>query len=292
MAKKGGLGKGLDALFADNNAEGAGAYLQLRLSQIEPNKGQPRDRFDQQALQELADSLREHGMLQPITVRAVPGGMYQIVAGERRWRAARLAGLTQVPAIVVEADDAQVMELALIENLQRQDLSPVEEAQGYRTLMDTYHMTQEQVAQRMGKSRPAVANALRLLNLPPQALAALESGAISPGHARVLAGLGDGEQVLALLAKTQQEGLTVRQLEALSRQQKAPAPKKRPDAPPAAAAPSAWGDPFYKEMELSLADQLGTKVRIKPGAAGGTLEIAFYSREGLEALARRLSKES
>ena len=289
MAKKSGLGKGLDALFLDNDAEVSGALMRLRLSQIEPNKEQPRDKFDEEALRELADSIKEHGVLQPIMVRAIPGGMYQIIAGERRWRASRLAGLTELPAIVVEADDNKMMELALIENLQREDLTPVEEAQGYKALMDTYHMTQEQVAQQMGKSRPAVANSLRLLNLPPQALSKLESGAITSGHARVLAGVDDPGLVLSLLEQTTGKGLTVRQLEALAREQKtAPAPAK----PKKASAPAnAWGDPYYKEVELSLTDALGTKVRVKPSPSGGILELEFYDKEQLRALAEKLTEE-
>ena len=166
MAKKSGLGKGLDALFLDNETTEGGSLMTLRISDIEPNKDQPRKAFEPTALQELAESIREHGILQPVVVRALPGGVYQIIAGERRWRAGRLAGLAEVPAIGIEADDAKVRELALIENLQRQDLSPLEEAEGYRSLMEHSGMTQEQVAARLGKSRPVVAIALRLLNLP------------------------------------------------------------------------------------------------------------------------------
>ncbi len=221
MAKKGGLGKGLDALFLDNDAQVGGGLMNLRLSAIEPNKDQPRDKFDQEALAELADSIREHGVLQPIVVRPMPGGTYQIVAGERRWRASRMAGLSEIPAVVVEAQDDKVMELALIENLQREDLTIIEEALGYRTLMETYGLTQDQVAKRMGKSRPVIANALRILNLPEKALARLEKGELTPGHARVLAGLGSPEEMEELAEETVRSGLTVRQLEKLAAQRKA-----------------------------------------------------------------------
>lgn len=295
MARKGGLGKGLDALFIDNDAEVSGALMQLRLSQVEPNKDQPRDLFDQEALAELADSIREHGVLQPIIVRAVPGGMYQIIAGERRWRASRLAGLQELPAMVVDADDTRVMELAMIENLQREDLSPLEEARGYRLLMDAAGLTQEQLAVRMGKSRPAIANALRLLSLPPQAQKQLEAGAITPGHARVLAGVEEKSQALELLDLTTQKGLTVRQLETLARQLKqpkaAPAPEKEVAFTARGGEDTAWGDPFYRETQLSLTDALGTPVRIRRSPGGGTLEIAFYSREQLAQLAKKLADD-
>ena len=195
MAKKSGLGKGLDALFLDNETTEGGSLMTLRISDIEPNKDQPRKAFEPTALQELAESIREHGILQPVVVRALPGGVYQIIAGERRWRAGRLAGLAEVPAIVIEADDAKVRELALIENLQRQDLSPLEEAEGYRSLMEHSGMTQEQVAARLGKSRPVVANALRLLNLPKGVKMQLEEGRLTAGHARLLAGLSETDAI-------------------------------------------------------------------------------------------------
>ena len=290
MARKGGLGKGLDALFIDNDTEVSGALMQLRLAQVEPNKDQPREKFNEDALKELADSIREHGVLQPIIVRAVPGGMYQIIAGERRWRASRLAGLSELPAIVVDADDNHTVELALIENLQREDLSPLEEAQGYRMLMDSYNMTQEQVARRMGKSRPVVANALRLLNLPPQAQKRLEEGTISPGHARVLAGIEDPDRVLALLDEVTSKGLTVRQLEARAREAKGkPAGEGKEKAVAFSARDSAWGDPFYKEAELSLTDALSTKVRVRRSPGGGILEIEFYDKDQLRGLVEKLA---
>ncbi|MEG0853782.1 MAG: ParB/RepB/Spo0J family partition protein [Angelakisella sp.] len=284
MAKKGGLGKGLDALFKDNEADVSGSLMHLRISDIEPNKDQPREKFDQLALEELADSIREHGVLQPIVVRAIPGGSYQIIAGERRWRASRLAELTEIPAVVIEAEDCKVMELALIENLQRQDLNVIEEAQGYKTLMDNYKMTQDQVAKRVGKSRPVVANALRLLSLPARVLDELMQGEISPGHARVLAGIEDADRINALLDRVIVEGLTVRQLEKLAKEE--PETEKKPEKKEE----SAWGDSWYKEVELSLRDTLGRKVKINKKGKTGTLEIQFYSREELEDFAARLAK--
>lgn len=284
MAKKGGLGKGLDALFKDNEADVSGSLMHLRISDIEPNKDQPREKFDQLALEELADSIREHGVLQPIVVRAIPGGSYQIIAGERRWRASRLAELAEIPAVVIEAEDCKVMELALIENLQRQDLNVIEEAQGYKTLMDNYKMTQDQVAKRVGKSRPVVANALRLLSLPARVLDELMQGEISPGHARVLAGVEDADRINALLDRVIVEGLTVRQLEKLAKEE--PETEKKPEKKEE----SAWGDSWYKEVELSLRDTLGRKVKINKKGKTGTLEIQFYSREELEDFAARLAK--
>ena len=289
MAKKGGLGKGLDALFLDNDAQVGEGLMSLRISAIEPNKDQPRDRFDQTALSELADSIREHGVLQPIVVRSMPGGSYQIIAGERRWRAPRMAGLSEIPAVVVEAGDDKVMELALIENLQREDLTIIEEAMGYRVLMETYGFTQEQVARRMGKSRPVIANALRILNLSPEALNRLEKGELSPGHARVLAGLESQELMDSLAAETVKSGLTVRQLEKLAAQQKAP--KKKLSLPEKAAKEeSAWGDSGYREMEISLGETLGRKVRIRKGSVGGVLELEFFSPGDLSRLAEKLTK--
>lgn len=291
MAKKGGLGKGLDALFLDNDTQVGGGLMSLRVSSIEPNKEQPRDRFDQTALSELADSIREHGVLQPIVVRAMAGGSYQIIAGERRWRASRMAGLSEIPAMVVEAEDGKVMELALIENLQREDLTIIEEALGYRTLMETYGLTQEQVARRMGKSRPVIANALRILNLSPEALKRLERGELTPGHARVLAGLESHQEMDSLAEEVVRAGLTVRQLEKLAAQRKAAAAageKPREKAP--VREENSWGDSGYKEVEISLSEALGRKIRIKRSPSGGMLEVEFYSKEDLIFLAERLAR--
>ena len=288
MAKKGGLGKGLDALFLDNDTQVGGGLMSLRISSIEPNKDQPRGMFDQAALSELADSIREHGVLQPIVVRTLPGGGYQIIAGERRWRASRMAGLSEIPAMVIEAEDGKVMELALIENLQRENLTVIEEALGYRTLMENYGLTQEQVAQRIGKSRPVVANTLRILKLSPGAMKLLESGELTPGHARVLAGLEKEEMMDQLAAEVVKGSLTVRQLEKLAAQR-----KKAGENPPVrekqSQAENAWGDSGYRELEISLRDALGRKVQIKKSPSGGTLEIEFYSKEDLTQLAEKLA---
>lgn len=290
MAKKGGLGKGLDALFLDNDTQVGGGLMSLRVSAIEPNKDQPRDRFDQAALSELADSIREHGVLQPIVVRAMEGGTYQIIAGERRWRASRMAGLSEIPAMVVEAEDGKVMELALIENLQREDLTIIEEALGYRTLMETYGLTQEQVAKRMGKSRPVIANALRILNLSPGSLKRLEAGELTPGHARVLAGLESPELMDQLAEEAVKSALTVRQLEKLAAQRKG---SKREVVSSSAVpvleeGPSSWGESAYREVELCLREVLGRKVEVRRSAKGGVLEIEFYSKEDLTQLAGRI----
>ena len=289
MAKKGGLGKGLDALFLDNDTQVGGGLMSLRVSSIEPNKDQPRGMFDQAALSELADSIREHGVLQPIVVRTLPGGGYQIIAGERRWRASRLAGLSEIPAMVIEAEDGKVMELALIENLQRENLTVIEEALGYRTLMENYGLTQDQVAQRIGKSRPVVANTLRILKLSPGAMKLLESGELTPGHARVLAGLEKEEIMDQLAAEVVKGSLTVRQLEKLAAQRKTSkgnlSPReKQPQTE------NAWGDSGYRELEISLGETLGRKVHIKKSPAGGTLEIEFYSKEDLTQLAEKLAR--
>ena len=194
MARKSGLGKGLDALFVDNSTDHANGVVTLRISEIEPNKNQPRKDFDENALAQLADSIAEHGVLQPLLVRPMTNGGYQLVAGERRWRASKMAGLSEVPVVVQEMTDTEAMEIGLIENLQREDLNPIEEALGYRELIDAHQMTQDMVAQRVGKSRPVVANALRLLNLPDGVVKMVRSGALSAGHARALLSIDDPEE--------------------------------------------------------------------------------------------------
>ena len=288
MAKKGGLGKGLDALFLDNTADaGQDSIITVRLSQVEPNSSQPRRQFDEQALQELADSIAEHGVLQPIVVRPLEMGGYQIIAGERRWRACRMAGLTEVPVIVREADDKVTMELALIENLQREDLNVLEEAEGYRALMDLYGLTQEEAAKRLGKSRPVVANTLRILTLPQPVLELLREGKLTAGHARALVGMEEAEAVeMARLAVEQ--GLTVRDIEKLARAHRKEAKK----APPSSAEKqeSAWGSSYCREAQLALGESLGRRVRISPKGEGGRLEIEFFSKEDLNALADALEK--
>ena len=284
MTKPKGLGRGLGALMGDVSLQSQeGGSVTLPLAQIQPGLDQPRKRFDQDSLAELADSIREHGILQPLTVRRLSSGYYQIIAGERRWRAAKEAGLTTVPALIIEADDRKVMELALIENLQREDLNPVEEALGYETLIREYGLTQDGVARRMGKSRPAVANALRLLTLPPKARALLEEGNLSAGHARaVLAAPAPVQEALA--EQIVREGLSVRQAEQLAKKLAAKKPPKaRPAADPQAAL-------YLRDAEKSLSGRLGRRVRILPGRKKGRVELEYYNEEDLEALLALLGR--
>lgn len=275
--KKGGLGRGLDSLFSENATDNNIA-IELRLSEIEPNKDQPRVHFDEDALQELAESIQTHGLLQPIVVRPMLGGTYQIVAGERRWRACRIAGLTSVPVIVKELDDKQTMELALIENLQRRDLNPVEEANGYSRLLKEFSLTQDEVAERVGKSRSAVTNALRLLNLPEDMLNALAEGKISSGHARALLAFSDASaQQTAFIAAL--NGASVRQLEAMAKSSKAP---KKQDV-------AAKIDSFYREVELALKNETHRKAIVKTGKNGrGTITLEFYNKDELTELANKI----
>ena len=245
--KKGGLGKGLDALFVENDT-GDTSSVTLRISEIEPNREQPRKYFDEEALTELADSIRQHGVIQPLLVRPMENGTYQLVAGERRWRASRMAGLTEVPVVIKDLSEIEAMELALIENLQRQDLNPIEEAVGFQQLMERYSMTQEQVASRVGKSRPAVANALRLLNLPEQVVAMVQSGEVSPGHARALLKLEDEEQILDIAKKIQKGRYSVRDVEKLTKK-KLEEPKDIPaQAPERIPTEADWLYNFFIEM--------------------------------------------
>lgn len=275
-----GLGKGLDSLFGELPPENLIAdNLYLPISKIERCASQPRKHFDEEALQELADSIREHGVIQPLTVRKLSSGYYQIIAGERRWRAARLAGLQEVPAVVIEADDRKVMELSLIENLQREDLDPIEEAEGYRTLIDAYHMTQEEAAERVGKSRSAVANSLRLLGLKGEARQLLESGALSAGHARALLPLDEARQKKAA-AQVVAEGLSVRQTEALVKrlltEKKEPLRRTQ--------------DVDYAEAAArELSETIGRTCRIVSGKRKGRVELEFYGVDDLNALLDALS---
>lgn len=280
MAAKGGLGRGLDTLFGENTAENGGA-VSVKLVDIEPNRDQPRRDFDEQALSELADSIEKHGLLQPIIVRPLSNGNYQIIAGERRWRACRIAGLTEVPVIIKELDDKQYMEVALIENLQREDLNSVEEALGYRTLMDNYGLTQEQVAETVGKSRSAVANALRLLGLEENELEALRIGAITAGHARALLSCDNIETRNRMLLAAA-DGASVRELERMANAKKT---AKKEIAPK-------LKNSFYREVELSLKNELHRKVNIvSKGKGKGTLTIEFYSDEELTDFAKKLGAE-
>ena len=283
MAKKSGLGKGLDALFVDNSSGQGNGAVTLRISEIEPNKNQPRKDFDETALAQLADSIAEHGVIQPLLVRPLANGGYQLVAGERRWRASKMAGLSEVPVVIQEMTDSEMMELALIENLQREDLNPIEEALGYRELMDKHNLTQDQVAQKVGKSRPAVANALRLLNLPDKVIGMVRGGELSPGHARALLALEDEKEMEELAKKAAKGLVTVRDIEKQSKKEGSKAEKTPPRSP-------AFKDSYYEEMELSLKQELGRRVKITVNGSKGTLEIEFYSKEELADIAQRLAE--
>ncbi len=277
---KGGLGKGLDALLGDASLQSQeGSSLTLPISQVQPGLNQPRKRFDDEALADLADSVRIHGIIQPLTVRRLSSGYYQIIAGERRWRAAKLAGLTEVPALIIEADERKVMELGLIENLQREDLNPIEEAKGYKVLMEDHGLTQEAVAQRVGKSRPAVANAVRLLELPDPVQSLLEEGRLSAGHARALLSLSDGSQQRSLAQRIVNEGLSVRQVEdAVKALQKGGGKAKGKDKPV---------DPYkiYRDAAAKdLSDRFGRKVSIVHGSKKGKVELEYYDDNDLNAL--------
>lgn len=278
MAQKGGLGRGLDALFSDN-AETVSGVTELKLTDIEPNIDQPRKEFDEQALSELSESIAEHGLLQPILVTPKANGVYQIVAGERRWRACRLAGLDKVPVIIKTMEQRQRDEIALVENLQRQDLNALEEAAGIKSLMDNYGLTQDQVSQRLGKSRPAIANALRLLGLTDDEKEALSKGKIAAGHARALLAVDANDPRREAMFKLALLGATVRELEkmAASKDKKAKESIKKPS--------------FYAEVELAMKSELGRKVRITPTGNGkGTITVEFYSEKELAELAKKITE--
>ena len=280
--KPSGLGRGLGALLGDDvlKAESTGS-LYLPISQVESCSSQPRKHFDEASLAELADSIREHGIIQPLTVRKLASGYYQIIAGERRWRAARLAGLQEVPVIVMEADDRKAAELAMIENLQREDLNPIEEAAGFQSLMETYHMTQEEAASRVGKSRSAVANALRLLSLTPPVAKLVEEGKLSAGHARALLGAPTQSLQRQGARAVLDKGLSVRQTEALVKAlQKEKKPKVRTEDMLAI---------YLADLEKNLGSQLGRKVHIQHRGKKGKLELEYYSEDDLETLLRLLN---
>ncbi len=278
--KKGGLGRGLDALFNDNSEKNEGA-VSVRINDIEPNRDQPRRDFDEQSLSELADSIALHGLLQPIAVRPNSDGNYTIIAGERRWRASRMAGLEKVPVIIKEVDEKELKELALIENLQREDLNAVEEALGFKSLMDTYNLTQEQVSERLGKSRSAVANTLRLLSLNDKELEALRSGAISAGHARALLGCDDEETREKMLSLAL-GGASVRELEKMSAAVKKQSGKK--------VSAKKEKSTFHSEVEILLKNELHRKVTVTEGKNGaGTLTLEFFSDDELKEFARKLA---
>ncbi len=281
-AKKGGLGRGLDSLMDENAADAGGAVI-ININDIEPNRDQPRKDFDETALAELADSISQHGLIQPIVVKPTIDGTYSIIAGERRWRACRMAGITEVPVIIKVADEQSLMEIALIENLQREDLNAVEEALGYRSLIDGYGLTQDEVAKKMGKSRSAVTNALRLLSLNDAELEALRRGTISAGHARALLSCEDGEMRGKMLLAAA-DGASVRELEKM-----AAAAKKAKNAKNA---PSAPKPTFYSEVELSLKNELHRKVQISSKGNGkGTLTVEFYNDTELSDFAKKLAGE-
>lgn len=288
MAKKlGGLGKGLNAIFMENDAEDNNSTVTLRLSEIEPNKDQPRKEFDDTALADLAESISKHGLLQPILVRPIIGGGYQIVAGERRYRASRMAGLTEVPVIIRELSESETMELALIENLQRENLTPIEEALGYRTLMEEHEFSQEEVSKAVGKSRSAVANALRLLKLPEDILSMVSEGKISAGHARAILSLDNEKDMSFLADEIIKKDLSVRQAEKLSK--KMTQVKKETTEKPAPPKSS-----YFSEVELALTEYLGKKVSVSPlkNKKGGILQIEFYSDEELAELANKLEDKN
>ena len=278
--KKGGLGRGLDSLF-NENATDEGGVINVNLNDIEPNKGQPRKDFDEESLSELAESISAHGLIQPIVVKPNANGRYSIIAGERRWRACRIAGLYEVPVIIKDAEPQELMELALIENLQREDLNAVEEALGYRSLIDSFGLTQEEVSKRMGKSRTAVTNALRLLNLNDRELQALRMGVISAGHARALLAVED-TNVREQMLQMAENGASVRELE----KQAANAKKEK------TALKKQTKNTYYSEVELSLKNELHRKVNIKSNGKGkGTLTVEFFSDSELADFAKRLAEE-
>ena len=286
LASQKGLGKGLGAIFEgfdEVSPSASSPYQMLPLHKVEPNPDQPRQDFDEEELQQLADSIAVHGVIQPLTVRQLPSGYYQIIAGERRWRASRIAGLYEIPAVVIEADDKKATELALIENLQRSDLNPVEEALGYQTLMSEYGMTQEETAKSVGKSRPAVANALRLLTLCPEVLEMLRSGKLTAGHARAVLTLNAPKKQISAAQKIAALGLSVRQAELLCKNM-TKEPVEKPEVP--------LRVDYVAECEKQLSKHLGRGVRIVNGKRKGRFELEFYGQDDLQILLDALMKIS
>ena len=281
MSKKfGGLGKGLDTIFAENETEDSNSSVMLKISEIEPNRSQPRKDFDENSLSDLAQSISQHGLLQPLLVRPLPIGGYQIVAGERRYRACRMAGLTEVPVTIRELSDTETMELALIENLQREDLSPIEEALGYKALIDEHGFSQEEVATSVGKSRPAIANSLRILKLPDRVLEYVKQDKISAGHARALLMRDNAEHLLELAELLYKQDLSVRQAEKLAKKKPEVEEDTQPERKPS----------FYSMVELALNESLGRKIKVNKnkGKQGGVLQIEFYSDEELTEISNKL----
>lgn len=282
MAKKmSGLGKGLGALMQENSIDDGLSTNTLPISEIVPNRDQPRKTFDEAALAELAQSIEQHGILQPLLVRPMPSGNYQLVAGERRWRAAMMCKLTEVPVVIKELSDNEAMELAIIENLQREDLNPIEEAEGLQALADKCGYTQEEIANAVGKSRPAIANALRLLRLPEEVREMTKNGAISAGHARALLAFDNPVMMLEAANQIVSRKLTVRDVEKMARAPRRAVSRSR----------NARRDSFYNEVELSLAETLGRKVKVVNSGKGGTLQIEFYSPDDLKNIANALYNE-
>ena len=277
--EKKGLGTGLGVLFgADEYEDEQGSELMtLPISKVEPRQDQPRERFDEAALEELAESIRQYGIIQPVVARKLDSGYYQIIAGERRWRASRLAGLSEIPVRVIEADDRRTAELALVENLQREDLNPIEEAKGYKTLIEDYGLTQEEAAKSVGRSRPALTNAMRLLSLSEPVLKLVEEGSLSAGHARALLAIGDGKKQLAAAAEVMEKGLSVRRTEQLAaRVSKEPRETQRSE-------PGIHVD-YAREVSEELSKLLGRKVRLTDGKRTGKIELEFYGADDREAL--------
>lgn len=282
MAKKqSGLGKGLNALMLENSVDSLASANTLPINEIVPNKDQPRKTFDEGALQELADSITQHGVLQPLLVRPIAAGGYQLVAGERRWRASKMAGLKEVPVVIKELSDVETMEIAIIENLQREDLNPIEEAEGLQALIDKCGFTQEEIAVSVGKSRPAIANSLRLLKLPPEVREMTKSGEISAGHARALLSFDNEAMIYEAAQNIIKNKLTVRDVERLAkmaeRETKKHSANRRRDS-------------IYDEVELSLTEVLGRRVKVYNGRGKGTLEIEFYSADDLKEIANKLGE--
>ncbi|HIW85081.1 MAG TPA: ParB/RepB/Spo0J family partition protein [Candidatus Eubacterium faecipullorum] len=282
MAKKmSGLGKGLGALMLENATDEMLAQNELDLNEIVPNRDQPRKTFDEASIEELAQSIKQHGVLQPLLVRPIPSGGYQLVAGERRWRACRIAGLTKVPVVIKELTDTETMEIAIIENLQREDLNPIEEAEGLQALIDKCGYTQEEVATSVGKSRPAIANSLRLLRLPPEVREMTKNGEISAGHARALLAFDNDAMMLEAAKNIVSNKMTVRDVERLAKIKETAEPRRRR---------ARRRDSFYDEVELSLSEATGRKVKVYTGRNGGTIELEFFDREDLKELANKLGE--
>ncbi len=283
-AKKGGLGKGLSAIFMENESEDSSSTVTLKISELQPNRQQPRKEFDEKSLAELADSISQHGILQPLLVRPLLDGGYQIVAGERRFRAARMAGLTEVPVVIRDLSDSETMQLALIENLQREDLSPVEEAMGYKKLMDSYSLSQEEIARVVGKSRPAIANSLRLLSLPDEVLKLISDGKLSAGHGKALLAFKNEYEMEKAAHLAAAEDISVRELERMAKRSNKSAEQEAEKSKPERKMS------YYSEVELALREHLGRKIKVSGSDKKGVLEIEFYGRDDLTNIVKLLDK--